>query len=84
MIFRQLLDRESSAYTELFRERRGGEALLTVTVSTTGEEKRRNPRLQVADRQAYTDLMNGLKRDDPRLIDFAVPLNRSCGLKPAA
>jgi len=55
-----------------------------MTVSTIGEEKRYNPRLQVADKQAYIDLMNGLTLDDPRLMDVAVPANRSCGLKPAA
>ena len=55
-----------------------------MTVSTIGEEKRHNPRLQVADKQAYIDLMNGLKLDDPRLMDVAVPANRACGLKPAA
>jgi len=55
-----------------------------MTVSTIGEEKRYNPRLQVADKQAYIDLMNGLALDDPRLMDVAVPANRGCGLKPAA
>ncbi len=55
-----------------------------MTVSTIGEEKRHNPRLQVADKQAYIDLMNALKLDDPRLMDVAVPANRGCGLKPSA
>ncbi len=55
-----------------------------MTVSTIGEEKRHNPRLQVADKQAYIDLMNGLELSDPRLMDVAVPANLSCGLKPAA
>ena len=55
-----------------------------MTRSTIGEEKRFNPRLQVADKQAYVDMMNSLKLDDPRLMDVAVPANRSCGLKPAA
>lgn len=54
------------------------------TVSTTGEEKRHNPRLQVKDKQAYIDLMNDLKLDDPRLMDIALPANRGCGLKSAA
>ena len=54
------------------------------TVSTIWEEKRHNPRLQVADKQAYVDLMNGLKLDNPRLMDIAVPANRGCGLKTAA
>lgn len=55
-----------------------------MTVSTIGEETHHNPRLQVADKPAYIDLMNALKLDDPRLMDVAVPANRSCGLKPAA
>ncbi len=55
-----------------------------MTVSTIGEEKRHNPRLQVADKQAYVDLMNSLKLEDPRLMDVAVPANRRCGLKQAA
>ena len=55
-----------------------------MTMSTIGEEKRHNPRLQVANKQAYVDLMNSLQLDDPRLMDVAVPANRSCGLKSAA
>ncbi len=55
-----------------------------MTVSTVGEEKRHNPRLKVADKQAYVELMNGLKLDDPRLMDVAVPANRGCGLRQAA
>lgn len=55
-----------------------------MTVSTIGEEQRWNPRLQVKGRQAYVDLMNGLKLDNPRLMDIAVPANRSCGLEPVA
>jgi glyoxylase-like metal-dependent hydrolase (beta-lactamase superfamily II) len=55
-----------------------------MTVSTIGEEKRHSPRLQVADRQAYVDLMNGLVLDNPKLMDVAVPSNRQCGLKAVA
>lgn len=55
-----------------------------MTVSTIGEEKRYNPRLQVADRQAYIDLMDGLELDDPKLMDVAVPANRTCGIRSAA
>jgi glyoxylase-like metal-dependent hydrolase (beta-lactamase superfamily II) len=55
-----------------------------MTVSSIGEERRHNPRLQVADRQAYIDLMNGLELDDPRLMDIAVPANLACGLGKAA
>jgi glyoxylase-like metal-dependent hydrolase (beta-lactamase superfamily II) len=50
-----------------------------MTVSTIGEEKAHNPRLQVPDRQAYVALMNGLVLANPRLMDVAVPANRACG-----
>jgi len=55
-----------------------------MTVSTIGEEKRFSPRLQVADKQAYIDLMNGLVLDDPKLMDVAVPSNRKCGITAVA
>ena len=55
-----------------------------MTVSTIGEEQRHNPRLQVADRAAYVDLMNGLVLSDPKMMDVAVPANRKCGLAAAA
>jgi glyoxylase-like metal-dependent hydrolase (beta-lactamase superfamily II) len=55
-----------------------------MTVSTIWEEKRYNPRLQVPDKQAYVDLMNSLKLDNPRMMDIAVPANRNCGMKTAA
>jgi len=55
-----------------------------MTVSSIGEEKRHNPRLQVADRDAYIELMDGLVLDNPRMMDIAVPANRKCGLAEAA
>ena len=55
-----------------------------MTVSTIGEERRFNPRLQVRDRAEYVALMDGLKLDNPPLMDIAVPANRACGLRPAA
>ena len=55
-----------------------------MTVSSIGEEKRHNPRLQVADRAAYVALMDGLVLSDPKLMDVAVPANRKCGLAAAA
>lgn len=55
-----------------------------MTVSTIAEERRHNPRLQVSDKRAYVDLMNGLVLDNPRLMDVAVPANRSCGLRHVA
>lgn len=55
-----------------------------MTVSTIGEEKRHNPRLQISGKQAYIDQMNALELDDPRLMDIAVPANRACGVLHAA
>ncbi|MET0050618.1 MAG: MBL fold metallo-hydrolase [Candidatus Thiodiazotropha sp.] len=55
-----------------------------MSVSTIKEEQRHNPRLQVSDKRAYIDLMNGLKLDNPKLMDIAVPANRNCGLKSVA
>jgi glyoxylase-like metal-dependent hydrolase (beta-lactamase superfamily II) len=46
-----------------------------MTVSTIGEEKRHNPRLQVASVDAYVHLMNSLKLPNVRLMDVAVPAN---------
>ena len=50
-----------------------------MTVSTIGEEKAHNPRLQVRGKQEYVELMNGLVLSSPRLMDVAVPANRACG-----
>jgi sulfur dioxygenase len=55
-----------------------------MTVSTIGEEKRWNPRLQVRSRDEFVSMMNGLKFDPPRMIDIAVPANRECGPRQAA
>ena len=49
------------------------------TVSTIGEEKAYNPRLQVSSAQAYVAMMNALKLDNPKLMDIAVPANLKCG-----
>lgn len=49
------------------------------TLSTLGEERRFNPRLQVADKQAFIELMAGLHLPNPKFMDVAVPANRSCG-----
>ncbi len=51
-----------------------------MTVSTIGEEKRFNPRLQVGSEQEYVELMNSLELEDPKLMDIAVPSNLKCGL----
>ena len=54
-----------------------------MTVSTIGEEKAHNPRLQVRGKQEYVELMNGLVLSSPRLMDVAVPANRACGRNAA-
>ena len=53
------------------------------TVSTIGEEKRFNPRLQVASQDEYVHLMNSLELSDPKLMDVAVPANLACGRRPS-
>src|SRR5919109_3033077 len=50
------------------------------TVSTIGEEKRCNPRLQVKSMDAYVQLMNGLNLPNPKMMDVAVPANMRVGL----
>src|SRR4029079_2482846 len=45
------------------------------TVSTIGEEKRFNPRLQVKSEAEYVELMNNLKLPNPKMMDVAVPAN---------
>ena len=52
------------------------------TLSSIGEEKQHNPRLQVSSQQAYIDLMAALKLPNPKLMDIAVPANQSCGNLP--
>lgn len=53
------------------------------TVSTIGEERRHNPRLQVSSAAEYAALMRDLKLPSPALMDIAVPANRACG-KPVS
>jgi len=48
-------------------------------VSTIGEERAYNPRLQVAGKAAYIELMNGLNLPPPKMMKIAVKANRSCG-----
>jgi sulfur dioxygenase len=50
------------------------------TVSTVGEEKAFNPRLQVKSSEEYVDLMNNLKLPNPKMMDVAVPANMHIGL----
>ena len=50
------------------------------TVSTIGEEKAYNPRLQVRSVHEYAELMNNLKLPNPKMMDVAVPANSKVGL----
>lgn len=50
------------------------------TVSTIGEERRYNPRLQVASVDDYVALMANLKLPTPTMMDVAVPANMRVGL----
>ena len=50
------------------------------TVSTIGEEKRFNPRLNVKSVDEYVELMNNLKLPNPKMMDIAVPANMQVGL----
>jgi sulfur dioxygenase len=50
------------------------------TVSTIGEEKRCNPRLQVKSADEYITLMNNLNLSNPKMMDVAVPANMRQGL----
>lgn len=53
------------------------------TMSTIGEEKKFNPRLQVKNQAEYTKLMAGLNLPKPKLINIAVPANLNCGDEPS-
>ena len=50
------------------------------TVSTIGEERRHNPRLQVESAEDYAKLMNSLNLPNPKMMDVAVPANLKIGL----
>src|SRR5258708_14314485 len=50
------------------------------TVSTIGEEKRYNPRLQVRSVDEYVELMGNLNLPNPKLMDVVVPANMQVGL----
>lgn len=50
------------------------------TVSTIGDERRFNPRLQVESAVQYAQIMNNLKLPNPKAMDVAVPANLRCGL----
>jgi sulfur dioxygenase len=50
------------------------------TVSTIGEEKAFNPRLQVKSADEFIAVMNNLKLPNPKMMDVAVPANIHVGL----
>jgi len=50
------------------------------TVSTIGEEKRYNPRLQVKSIDEYVELMGSLNLPNPKLMDVVIPANMHVGL----
>jgi sulfur dioxygenase len=54
------------------------------TVSTIGEEKACNPRLQVRSAEEYAELMANLKLGNPKMMDVAVPANMQQGLAQEA
>lgn len=49
------------------------------TVSSIGEEKAYNPRLQVNSAREYADIMNALNLPNPRMMDVAIPANLKQG-----
>ena len=51
------------------------------TVSTIGEEKAFNPRLQVKSVDEYVELMSNLNLANPKMMDVAVPANMKVGLQ---
>ena len=51
------------------------------TMSTIGEERRCNPRLQVKSVDEYVELMANLKLANPKMMDVAVPANMKVGLQ---
>ena len=53
------------------------------TVSTIGEERRWNPRLQVKSAEDYVTLMENLHLPNPKMMDVAVPANLQQGLPQA-
>ena len=50
------------------------------TVSTIGEERRYNPRLQVRSIDEYVELMGNLNLPNPKLMDVVLPANMHVGL----
>lgn len=51
------------------------------TVSTIGEEKAHNPRLQVSSVDEYVEIMHNLNLPNPKMMDVAVPANLQIGMR---
>lgn len=51
------------------------------TVSTIGEERAFNPRLNVNSADEYAEIMNNLNLPNPKMMDVAVPENLRLGLR---
>ena len=45
------------------------------TVSSIGNQKKNNPRLQVSSAEQYAEIMNNLNLANPKMMDVAVPAN---------
>jgi glyoxylase-like metal-dependent hydrolase (beta-lactamase superfamily II) len=43
--------------------------------STIENERNNNPRLQVSSPEEYSEIMNNLKLENPKMIDIAIPAN---------
>jgi glyoxylase-like metal-dependent hydrolase (beta-lactamase superfamily II)/rhodanese-related sulfurtransferase len=54
------------------------------SVSSIGEERLHNPRLQVSSAEDYADLMGKLNLSNPKMMDVAVPANLKIGLSQDA
>jgi glyoxylase-like metal-dependent hydrolase (beta-lactamase superfamily II)/rhodanese-related sulfurtransferase len=54
------------------------------TVSTIGEERAHNPRLQVGSAEEYAELMSSLRLASPEKMDVAVPANLRIGADQGA
>ena len=50
------------------------------TVSTIGEERTHNPRLQVRSAEEYVEVMNNLRLANPKMMAVAIPANMRQGL----
>jgi len=46
------------------------------TVSTIGEERKYNPRLQVNSAKEYAEIMSNLRFANPKMMDVALPANK--------